>query len=927
MFQHKRSPLHDSSPILLLAAAYVITGKAGLMLAIPPGYATAIFPASGIALTAILLWGRRLWPGIVLGSLLLNLWTTLEIHHTITPITTIISLLIACGALGQTLFGAWLIQRFVGFPTALVKEKEIIRLLLLAGPVSCLLSASVGITVLWFSGSIATNTVLFSWWTWWVGDTLGILLGVPLLFCFFAQPKPLWYSRRWSVALPIAMATILIIPIFITASHWESQRVSLEFRKQAGLLHQTLESNLKLNLDAIYALRDFTNGVETIRFKGFTTFAQGILSRHPSLHAISYNPRIVAAERATFETAIRGEVNPEFSIKERDPKRGLIVANPRPEYITVAYIQPLAANRNALGFDVASNPIRKIALEQARDGGQLVLTGRITLVQETQSQAGVLAFLPIYKTGVIPSSTVEKSMAENSMTRNSMMKKRRANLQGYAVGVFRIGALLASSMVGVNQHDIMAQLFDETEPHKPPIFLAGYGNGQGLWNQPTTETGNLLTSPWWSKAFTLGERQWRLELSPSQAFLEARSHWGSWFVLAGGLLFASMLGALLLIITGRTSLVENLVQQRTKELSDSEARTRAIVDSAVNGIITISDRGIIESVNPAASRLFGYPPEEMEGRNVSMVMPSPYREFHNAYLKRYLETGEARVIDQSREVKGMRKDGSAIPLELSVSDVQLKESRIFTGILHDLTERHRADRLKNEFVSTVSHELRTPLTSIFAGLKMVLAGVTGPVPDKAKKLLTLAFNNSERLTLLINDILDIQKMESGQMDMQFKPVDAAALVQRAVAENFNYAEKFKVQLAILEPMPADLTVQGDESRLCQVLANLLSNAAKFSPEGATVTIHVTFTEPWVQFAVIDHGPGIPESFQARVFEKFAQGDSSDTRRPGGTGLGLSITKALVESHKGEIGFHSKPGEGTTFYFRLLRVQNYLLKPS
>jgi signal transduction histidine kinase len=267
-------------------------------------------------------------------------------------------------------------------------------------------------------------------------------------------------------------------------------------------------------------------------------------------------------------------------------------------------------------------------------------------------------------------------------------------------------------------------------------------------------------------------------------------------------------------------------------------------------------------------------------------------------------------------VEGLRKDGGAIPLELSVNEIILENGKLFTSILHDLTERKRTDKLKSAFVSTVSHELRTPLTSIYGSLKMVLAGVTGALPDKARKLLELAYNNSERLNLLINDILDIQKMEAGQMDFQFKLLDAAALIRRAVEENTGYAEKFGVRYSITEPVPDGLTVDGDESRLCQVLANFLSNAAKFSEPGDTIEVRVENTEPWVQFSVTDHGPGIPEAFQSRVFQKFAQADSSDTRQKGGTGLGLSISKVLVEKHHGEIGFNTTLGEGTTFFFRL-----------
>lgn len=262
--------------------------------------------------------------------------------------------------------------------------------------------------------------------------------------------------------------------------------------------------------------------------------------------------------------------------------------------------------------------------------------------------------------------------------------------------------------------------------------------------------------------------------------------------------------------------------------------------------------------------------------------------------------GEIRIVQEIGEIR--RNDQG--------------EAVFVAGAVQDITDRKRAERLKNEFVSTVSHELRTPLTSIYGGLKMVLAGVTGELPGKAEKLVQLAYDNSERLNFLINDILDIQKIESGRMAFRFDSLDAASLVKRSVEENAGYAEKFDVRFHIREPLPEGLTVSGDESRLRQVLANLLSNAAKFSGAGTQVEVRVERVSSWVRFSVADHGPGISEEFRSRIFQKFAQADSSDTRMKGGTGLGLSITKALVESHHGEIGFESSPGKGATFHFRL-----------
>ncbi len=235
------------------------------------------------------------------------------------------------------------------------------------------------------------------------------------------------------------------------------------------------------------------------------------------------------------------------------------------------------------------------------------------------------------------------------------------------------------------------------------------------------------------------------------------------------------------------------------------------------------------------------------------------------------------------------------------------------GVSHDITARKKIERMKNEFVSTVSHELRTPLTSIRGSLGLIAGGVVGTISPQAKALIDIAYSNSERLVRLINDILDIEKIESGKMAFDLQPQELMPLVEQALAANAGYAAHLGVHYVLAQAVPG-AQVNVDTDRLIQVLTNLLSNAAKFSPLGAAVELAVTRTDAMLQVAVTDHGPGIPDEFRSRIFQKFAQADSSDTRQKGGTGLGLSICKAIVEHHGGEIGF-STTGP-TTFYFTL-----------
>ncbi len=229
-----------------------------------------------------------------------------------------------------------------------------------------------------------------------------------------------------------------------------------------------------------------------------------------------------------------------------------------------------------------------------------------------------------------------------------------------------------------------------------------------------------------------------------------------------------------------------------------------------------------------------------------------------------------------------------------------------------------ANLTKSEFLATISHELRTPLTSIQGALGLILGGVAGQLPEKAAALIEIAHRNSDRLVRLINDILDIEKIEAGKMVFNLQRYDLVPLIEQAVETNKTYAEKFGVTLVFQVPA-ADADALVDADRFAQVMANLLSNAAKFSPENGSVEISLRQTEDRIRVAVADHGPGIAEEFRPQLFEKFCQADSSDTRQKGGTGLGLTICKAIVERMSGKIGYETETGGGTTFYVDLPEI--------
>ena len=353
---------------------------------------------------------------------------------------------------------------------------------------------------------------------------------------------------------------------------------------------------------------------------------------------------------------------------------------------------------------------------------------------------------------------------------------------------------------------------------------------------------------------------------------------------------------------------------------ESESRLRQITDT-VPALIAYRDRqqrfcfhnrAYEELFNLSSEQIIGRTFAELAGPQANDRVQDKFEEVLRGHPVRYEQTfrnrlGELRIYDMQyapRYGEGPEK-GQVIG---------------FYSLGADITELKRINRMKTEFISTVSHELRTPLTSIRGSLGLVLGGVAGELPDAVKSLLDIANNNCERLIRLINDILDSEKIESGKMQLELKVVNMAQLVQQAMTANEGFADQHGVRLVLQAPDDS-LQASVDSDRLVQVVTNLLSNAVKFSPPDGTVTVKVLQVAQGVRVEVIDCGPGIPDEFRDRIFEKFSQADASDSRQKGGTGLGLNISQALVHKMGGQIGFASRAGAGSTFFFELPEWRN------
>lgn len=347
-------------------------------------------------------------------------------------------------------------------------------------------------------------------------------------------------------------------------------------------------------------------------------------------------------------------------------------------------------------------------------------------------------------------------------------------------------------------------------------------------------------------------------------------------------------------------------------LRESEEVNRAILNTVLDGIITIDGHGIILKVNPEAEKVFGYSADEMVGNNVSMLMPEPFASHHDDYIQRYLDTGHARVVGIGREVVGQKKDGTTFPLELGMNEVRLDGKVMFTGVVRDLTEQKRQERQKEDFYAMVTHDIKSPLTVIL-GYADLLADGTGGLDESGREMARSIIKSSDKVLGLLDDFLAISKVEAGNFRLDLKTTELEDALGELYEQFRPLAEKeghdFRLELA--DGLP---NVEVDRSYFGRAVTNLLSNAFKFTPAGGTVGLEAAFEEGadgrFVRVTVSDTGTGIAAEDIAKVFEKYYRTKGATNVK--GTGLGLAIVKAVAEAHKGRVELESEPGKGSRF---------------
>jgi len=674
----------------------------------------------------------------------------------------------------------------------------------------------------------------------------------------------------------------VVVSIFISASHSDQEKIQLSSQENAKEIADNLFSNFSKHIDALIPLKGLYNSSDVVTSEDFRRFTAGLLSGESSITALAWNQRVSQSERKSYEQQLIAEGFQDFHIREPNQENELVIAQEREHYIVITYIEPYSKNSFAQGFNAESEARRSRAIKFSNETGLPAMTAPLHLLQANAKELSYVIFMPVYKTLDVP-----KTLA-----------MREQLLRGYVTALVKVSRQLEVIHGKFSKADFIISLDDITDT-ETPINLY----------QDTTIASALSQSYSWTVEQNIAGRNLRLSVTPTEKYINKQLSAQSWYVLVGGLLFCSLLGGFLLLVTGRTQYVTSLVEQRTLELE-------SILAEAVEAIIIIKENGDVERANPAACRLFKMSEQQLIGSSSEAIIPI----LHDLLFTRDQEyTGSGnRSIWKALETLGICSDHSKVPIEIGVSKVNLPDRRIYTCIIHDIAARKKVDRLKSEFVSTVSHELRTPLTSITGALGLLVGGAVPEVPIKAMDLLVIAKNNAERLGRLVNDILDIEKLEFGKLQLDITDCDANELMRQAIDQNSGYAVKYGVRLVLDNQAVINkkITVLADADRFLQVMSNLISNAVKFSHMGGLVRVSAKLAGNNIIFYVEDSGAGIPEEFRKKIFQKFAQADSSDTRKRDGTGLGLSISRIIVERMGGNIDYTTEIDKGSVFFFSI-----------
>ncbi len=912
----------DAPPITVLRrvlatfVAYGLLSLAALSLAIPPGYASPLYPSAGVALAATLAWGP--WQALSAAAAALAVNTYLSWSGD-TGASMWLPPAISVGVALQAWAAAVLVRRHLKAPFTLEKPQQILRFMMIGGPLACFISASVGTLALTQFSAIERDQWLVTWFTWWCGDSLGVLIAAPIVLSFIGQPREEWMPRRITVALPLAATTALLWLAISAVSRWEDERAEATFSRDASALANNVVLGLRRHLDALDAMHGVYLASQEVSRSEFTAASEPWHAKLKGLQALGWHIRVDRREVPALESRMQAEGLPGFRVFDRPEGRSLTVQDR--EVVAMQFVEPMPGNSQALGVNVLSIPAAREAIERARRTGGAVATSGFRLTQETGEQTGVVVYRAVY----------------DGWPRTE--DQRMATMRGLVFVTLRLGDTL-DRLVGESPRGLSLCLYDLDADRA----LAGDPRCPTSASRRTRTQVHL-------EPFRFAERRWELRIH-SEARAGVDAGWNTWMFSVLGLLAVAMLGTLLLFITGRTLRIEAAVRDRTRRLEhevherrlteealrDSERRFRNIFNTVPIGVVYTDLEGQIMQANPGFSQLTGFGADELVLMSTSALTHPEDREADVELLQR-LARGELPMY--RRDKRYLTKDGQVRWVRVLVRPLRDGGGTPYrtVGVVEDITEHLRlqeaergreaaeaANRAKSEFLSRMSHELRTPLNAML-GFAQLLALDPGSQAQggRQRDWIEQIQKAGWHLLNMINDVLDLSRIELGAIKLEPVQVSVLAALGESVAMVTAEAARRNVHIEI-QGIDDALQLLGDTTRVKQVLTNLLSNAVKYNRDGGVVRVHAhgrrVNGRAWVQVSVADQGLGMSADQLANLFQPFNRLGRERTGLAG-TGIGLVISKRLAESMGGSLNVTSTEGVGSCFTLELPGVDTSL----
>jgi len=841
-----------------LAILNALSGWLGLKLAIPPGYVTAMFPPAGIALGALLLWGHRVWPGVFIGSLALNITVGLLSSSGLSGSALNLSLIIAGGSTLQALAGYALVQRWLPGAQTLRNTHQMVPLLLLGGPLACLVASGVGSLALVALGKSSWAAWPFSIWSWWVGDTIGVILFTPLMLVLgnLSEAQGRW--RALIVAVPSISMLGLVVVLFFQANIWENQRIETSFHDQARIIVSNLSRDLERYQDAVRSTRGLFESSSDVTPAQFAHFTADILHRNPAILALELIPSVSAQDRAAFEQRAQQLGMTGFAIWERNAAGAPVPAGRRERYFPVFYLEPTAGNELVAGFDIGSSPARRDAILQANERHQLAATPKVTLVNNRHQ--GVLMMAPV-----------------DSGARSG----------SFVLGAFTLDAIATHAIPAGLSPDIVTRLDDVTDSVHPELLY------QSLQKAST------YAGLQWQIPLQFANRQWLLQLSASEGFAASHRSSVSWMVLAGGLLSTGVLQMLLLVLTSHTRNIEIEVKERTDELAQSEARFRAIFSDNPDAILLVAQSGLIVGCNARTLSLFGYSEGQLDRQPIEFLLPERFHARHVHNRNVFLQQPVLRPMGVGLSLFARRADGSEFPVDVMLSPMHLADQTLTIAIVRDITERRKLESARDESVQRMNEALKekeTLLQEVYHRVKNNLQ-----VVQSLLSLESHGLASGPARAALEDTATRIQAMALVHEKLYQSPNLASISLADYVQELLNhlgYSSKPRIHRIAIRHDIADIQIGLDTAIPLGLLLNeLVSNSLKhgFPDERqGEVRVIIEAMENEIKLTVADNGIGLPADLVP---------DNAKT-------MGLRLATTLARQLGGRLG--NTPGDGASF---------------